>query len=47
MKLSHDHEKLYTSEIMAGSHAKVPSHQHINRIQVQVETITHTQHFCA
>lgn len=52
MKLSHDHEKNFTfQKIMAGSHAKVPSHINIifiNGIQVQVENNNiHTLHFSA
>ena len=51
MKLSHDHEKNCTfHKIMAGSHAKVPSHINItftNGIQVQVENNnTHPAFFC-
>ena len=52
MKLSHDHEKNFTfQKIMAGSHAKVPSHINIifiNGIQVQVENNNiPTLHFSA
>ena len=51
MKLSHGHEKNCTfHKIMAGSHAKVPSHINIifiNGIQVQVENNnTHPAFFC-
>ena len=47
MELSHDHENFYILQIMAGSHAKLPSLQTSNGIQVQVETYnTHPAYFC-